>query len=232
MPIEDEKTTGDGPVEQPPARVRISRRQFLMTVGAAGATTVLASTLLAPAQHGGSRTLAEVPPEPETPAHYGSITLPLDVNGQRREVRVEPRTTLLQALRYHLDPPLTGTKEVCDRGHCGACTVDLDGRTVYACMTLAVDAAGKKVTTIEGVAPSPDRLHPIQAAFVDHDAMQCGFCTPGFVMSVRACLAKNPHPTIEDVRHACAGNICRCGAYPHIFDAALDAAGRLNAKGA
>lgn len=239
MPNKDVPDRHDETTESAPQK-RLSRRQFLYAAGAAGATGILGPTILSTA-HPTPENTAHAADDNAAAYHYGTINLTLHVNGEDRPVSVEPRTTLLSALRDHLDPPLTGTKLVCDHGNCGACTVDVDGRTVYACMMLAVDAAGKKITTIEGLArstsPSPSsrresevELHPIQDAFVEHDALQCGFCTPGFIMSVRACLAKNPHPTEDDVRHACAGNLCRCGTYPHVFDAAVDAARRMNGK--
>jgi xanthine dehydrogenase YagT iron-sulfur-binding subunit len=127
-------------------------------------------------------------------------------------------------LRDRLDPPATGAKLVCDAGTCGACTVLLDGRPVYGCMVLAVDAVGKKITTVEGLG-SPENLSPLQAAFVEKDALMCGFCTPGFVVTLSALLAKNPHPSLEQVREGCKGNFCRCGTYPRIFEAALAAGG-------
>jgi len=168
-----------------------------------------------------------------SPVQRGTIRLTLNVNGQKRVAAVEPRTTLLNTLRNHLEPAVTGPKIVCDRGACGACTVEMDGKTVYSCMTLAADAVGKKITTIEGVSPDEDHLHPVQAAFVQHDALMCGFCTPGFVMSVRNYLDKNPRATLAEVQHACAGNVCRCGTYPKVFEAALAAAQTMrNGKGA
>ena len=159
----------------------------------------------------------------------GTITVALDVNGQRHMAKVEPRTTLLSALRHNLDPPLTGPKLVCDMGTCGACTVLLDGRAVYSCLVLAVDAAGKRLTTVEGLG-SPENLNGVQQAFVEHDALMCGFCTPGFVTTVTAYLKKNPNPTLEEVREACKGNFCRCGTYPRVFEAALAAAKDVNRK--
>jgi xanthine dehydrogenase YagT iron-sulfur-binding subunit len=157
----------------------------------------------------------------------GSTTIQLKVNGQLRSVDVEPRTTLLSALRNKLD--VTGCKEVCDRGECGACTVMINGKTVLACMTLAVDAIGKELTTIEGLAMD-GKLDPVQLAFVEKDALMCGFCTPGFVLSVRALLNKNPNPTEADVRAAVAGNTCRCGTYGRVFEAAMAAAKSTNGR--
>ena len=153
--------------------------------------------------------------------------LVLQVNGRRVEVSVEPRITLLEVLRDHLD--LTGTKNVCEMGECGACTVHLDGVARYACLTLALEAVGKRVTTIEGLTPAEGSLHPLQQAFVDKDGLQCGFCTPGQVMTAAALLAKNPSPTHDEIRAAMAGNICRCGAYPKIFEAVAEAAARMRA---
>ncbi len=191
----------------------ISRRFFLgrsavTTVGAGLAEAVLAAAGQAQAQAGGPPTTG---PEP--------APLPLKVNGLEQTVRVEPRTTLAEALRGPLG--LTGTKVACDRGACSACTVWLDGEPVLACMMLAVDVGGRSITTIEGLAKG-ETLHPVQAAFIEHDALQCGFCTPGMVMSCAALTARIPAPTHEDVLAAISGHICRCGAYPHIF-AAMDA---------
>jgi xanthine dehydrogenase YagT iron-sulfur-binding subunit len=145
----------------------------------------------------------------------------LKINGKAVPLNVEPRVTLLGALREHLG--LTGTKLVCDRGACGACTVHLDGKPVTSCMMLAVDARGHEVTTIEGLG-TPASMHPVQAAFVEHDALQCGFCTPGMIMSVAAVVGRNPAVTIDEIKRATAGNICRCGTYTHVFEAALKAA--------
>jgi aerobic-type carbon monoxide dehydrogenase small subunit (CoxS/CutS family) len=141
-------------------------------------------------------------------------------------VQVEPRTTLLNTLRNHLD--LTGAKLVCDRGSCGACTVHVDGKPVYSCMMLAIDAQGKKITTVEGLAKG-GRLTPVQQEMVNKDGYQCGYCTPGFVMSLTALLNENPNPTLDDVKMATSGNICRCGTYPRIFEAALAAAKKKGA---
>ena len=145
----------------------------------------------------------------------------LRVNGSDHHLLIEPRHTLLDTLRDDLH--LTGTKKVCDRGNCGACTVHLDGRTVYSCLTLAVEADGLPVATIEGLA-RPDALDPIQEAFIEMDAFQCGFCTPGQIMSLRALLDENPDPTDDDIQHAVSGNLCRCGAYRNIIRAGRRAA--------
>ncbi|HUI96671.1 MAG TPA: (2Fe-2S)-binding protein [Xanthobacteraceae bacterium] len=150
-----------------------------------------------------------------------AIPITLKVNGAVRTVALTPNTTLAQVLRGPFG--LTGTKIGCGRGACSACTVWLDGVPVASCMTLAVDVGGRAVTTIEGLA-NGDELHPVQAAFIAHDAVQCGFCTPGLIMSAAALLARNPHPTLDHVKAATSGHLCRCGTYPHVFAATLAAA--------
>ncbi len=164
--------------------------------------------------------------DPSAPRRLkGNIRIKLSINGGDETVEIEPRTTLLSAIRNHVDPPLTGTKVVCDRGSCGACTVLMDGTPVYSCMVLAVNAVGKKITTVEGLAQG-DELTPVQQAICDKDAVQCGFCTPGFVMSATALLAENREPTPEQIKHGLSGNLCRCGTYQHMFEAVADAAGK------
>ena len=148
----------------------------------------------------------------------------MNINGNIHHLKVEPRTTLASALRDRLG--MTGTKVVCDRGSCSACTVFVDGKPVNSCMTLALDVGDKEVTTIEGVADG-EQLHPVQEAFIEEDATQCGFCTPGMVMSCVHLLDKNPNPSLDDVKHATRGNLCRCGTYPHVFKAALSAAKKM-----
>ena len=150
----------------------------------------------------------------------GAVDVALEVNGNAVTVHVPPHRTLLDTLRETLG--LTGAKRVCDEGTCGACTVLVDGRPVYSCMTLAVACAERNVETVEGL--SRDGLHPVQQAFIDHDAYQCGFCTPGQIMSCVGLLRDNPSPTSEEVLRAVSGNLCRCGAYPNIVAAALAAA--------
>jgi carbon-monoxide dehydrogenase small subunit len=144
----------------------------------------------------------------------------LTVNGRKVERDIPARMTLAEFLREELD--LTGTKVGCNRGECGSCTVILDGDPVLSCTVLGVEASGKEVLTIEGLA-SEGKLHPIQEAFVEHDALQCGYCTPGMIMSIKALLDKNPNPTTEDVRKSIDGNLCRCGSYPNIIKAAIEA---------
>jgi xanthine dehydrogenase YagT iron-sulfur-binding subunit len=141
---------------------------------------------------------------------------PIRVNGAQHRLEIEPRRTLLDALRTDLG--LTGAKKACDMGNCGACTVQLDGNAVYSCLVLAVDCAGREVTTIEGVGNG--ELHPLQAAFIEADAFQCGYCTPGQIMSLKALFDRRPHPSDEEIERALSGNLCRCGAYQHIVDAA------------
>ena len=193
------------------------RRRFLKGVGVVGAGAALADGLLLRHEREAEAAADEAGPG------AGTLKLTLDINGQKRSANVEPRTTLLSAMRHHLAPPLTGPKLVCDMGTCGACTVLMDGKPVYSCLVLAVDAAGKKLTTVEGLG-APESLSEVQRAFVEHDALMCGFCTPGFVTTVTAYLKKNPNPTLEEVREACKGNFCRCGTYPRVFEAALAAA--------
>jgi xanthine dehydrogenase YagT iron-sulfur-binding subunit len=153
-----------------------------------------------------------------------SVLVRLKVNGREQELRVEPRVSLLDTLRERLG--LTGTKKGCDHGQCGACTVLADDRRVLSCLTLAVQADGKRVTTIEGLTDG-DRLHPMQQAFLDHDALQCGYCTPGQIMSAVACVAEGHVESREQIREYMSGNLCRCGAYQGIAAAIEDAAPKL-----
>src|SRR6202140_3326647 len=148
------------------------------------------------------------------------VIVSLIVNGVARELQLAPRTTLLDALRDHLD--LTGTKKGCDHGQCGACTVLVDGRRINSCLTLAVMKDGAKVTTIEGLAAN-GALHPMQQAFIDHDAFQCGYCTPGQILSAVACVNEGHAKNEDDIREYMSGNLCRCAAYPNIVDAVKQA---------
>ncbi|GAC1356185.1 MAG: hypothetical protein NVSMB3_02200 [Acidobacteriaceae bacterium] len=191
-----------------------SRRGFLKGAGVTAASTVLETAQALAREtrdhvHGGQS------------SGPGAVPITLRVNGQDHAVTVEPRYTLAETLRDGLG--LTGTKVVCDRGSCSACTVWLDKTPSLACMTLAIDAVGREITTIEGMSHG-ETMHPVQAAFVKHDAMQCGFCTPGMVMSCAALLERNANPNLADVKHAISGNLCRCGTYPKIFAATLDVA--------
>ena len=151
----------------------------------------------------------------------GKAPITLLVNGQKRSAEVEPRVTLLEALRNDLD--VTGAKRVCDRATCGACTVIMDGKPVYSCSVLAIEAEGHPITTVEGLMQG-ERLHPIQQAFIDNDAQQCGFCTPGFVVACKAFLDKNPRPTPAEVQRGLGGNLCRCGTYVGVRAAVMQAA--------
>jgi aerobic-type carbon monoxide dehydrogenase small subunit (CoxS/CutS family) len=199
------------PSQDKPGRLfPVTRRRFLqgVTAGAAAAT-------LAP-----EPALAQLQLDEEANAQP-RVPLKLRVNGRTFRLNVEPRWTLLDVLRNQLD--LTGTKRVCDRGECGACTVLADGLTAYSCLMLALDAEGRDITTIEGLSQG-DQLHPIQEAFVRHDALQCGFCTPGMVMASKALLDRNPDPALDDIKAGLAGNLCKCGTYPKIFRAVRDAA--------
>jgi len=170
---------------------------------------------------------AKTPPEPDLAMGPGPAPVTLDVNGQKHQLTIEPRVVLVDALRERLG--LTGTKVVCGRGACGACTVLVDGETMCSCLVLAAEVQGKKITTIEGIA-SDGRLAPIQEAFVAADALQCGFCTSGMVMSCKSLLDRKAKPTREEIRHAVAGNLCRCGTYPHVFEAVERAAGIRTAE--
>jgi len=172
----------------------------------------------------GAGLLVETPAEAAPAAAVSGpaeVPITLQINGKPVKLSVEPRVTLIDALRNYLD--YSGAKKVCDRATCGACTVIMDGKVVYSCTVLAIDAQGKDIQTIEGIAQN-GKLHPVSAAFVDHDAQQCGYCTPGFVMAVKGYLDKHPNPTYEDVQKGLGGNLCRCGTYVGVRKAALQAA--------
>src|SRR5687767_3037065 len=208
--------------ELPPPDVgQVSRRSFLRGLGGSIATTAV---LAAGAESAETTPESQGAPPARGPRLKGVVKVSLNINGETKTADVEPRTTLLNTLRDHLS--LTGAKKICDRGSCGGCTVIADGKPVYSCMMLAVDAQGKKITTVEGLG-TPENMSPVQQAFVENDALMCGFCTPGFVVSCTALLQKNPNPTVSDVKAACAGNICRCGTYPRVFEAALAAARKM-----
>jgi xanthine dehydrogenase YagT iron-sulfur-binding subunit len=201
----------------------VSRRRFLTAVGLGAAAAV------------GDRAVADTPGPVRAGSDGqgpGSLPVTLKVNGETLRLRLEPRVTLLDALRDHTRVDiheyvdLTGAKRVCDRGSCGACTVMLDGKTVYACSVLAIEAQGQEITTIEGVGKD-GKLHPVQEEFVQADGLQCGFCTPGFVMSCVALLGDNSSPDDEEIRRALDGNICRCGTQPRVVEAVQRAAKRV-----
>ena len=193
----------------------VSRRDFLKISGVSAAVPLVSEvSALATADE-----VKELGP--------GKVPVTLSVNGKKLNAQLEPRVTLLDALRDKFE--LTGAKRVCDRGTCGACTVLMDDKPVYSCSVLAIDAQGREITTIESLG-EPGKLHPIQQAFVDHDAQQCGFCTPGFVMATKAFLERNPNPTLEEIKHGLGGNFCRCGTYAGMREAVMQAAKTL--KGA
>ena len=192
-------------------KIKFSRRGFIKGAGVTAATTVLET----------ANALARETQDTDKVQGPDALPVKLHINGREHSVVIEPRDTLAQTLRDNIG--LTGTKVVCDRGSCSACTVWIDKTPALACMTLAIDTTGRKITTIEGLSHG-DTMHPVQAAFVKHDAMQCGFCTPGMVMSCAALLERNPTPNLSDVKHAVSGNLCRCGTYPKVFAATLDLA--------
>lgn len=185
----------------------MNRRSFLTSLGAGA---------VAAASVGGAQAASQ-----EIRAAGETTTITLNINGRRRRILVEPCWTLLFVLRDILG--LTGTKDGCERGECGACTVLIDDEPRYACMTLAVEAEGHEITTVEGLM-NGEALGPVQQAFAEEDGFQCGFCAPGQIMAVEGLLRRNPEPTIDDIRVGVSGNICRCGAYKHIFNSAERAA--------
>jgi xanthine dehydrogenase YagT iron-sulfur-binding subunit len=198
--------------KNPEKKGALSRRDFLR----AGAT--VSGGLLAGQGHA-----VAAPAVPDTPVvGPGETSVSLRINGTANDIQLEPRVTLLDALRNRLD--ITGAKRVCDRGTCGACTVMIDGNPVYSCSVLAIEAQGHDITTIESLS-NGDHFDPVINAFVNNDAQQCGFCTPGFVVACRAFLNKHPHPTLEQVKKGLGGNLCRCGTYHGVEDAVLEAAG-------
>ena len=186
----------------------ITRRDFLRTVGA-GTIEIAVLGAAAPDTKSAPKPASEFVP------------LSLTVNGSKKELEVEPRWTLLYVLRDKLG--LTGAKAGCERGECGSCTVLIDGTARYACMTLALEADGHEITTVEGLMRG-EQLGPVQEAFVQEDGFQCGFCTPGQIMAAEGLLRKNPHPTVDEIRTGMSGNLCRCGAYDHIVKSVQRAA--------
>lgn len=203
-------------------KTTISRRNFLKGVGTGTVAAAVAPTVLIGAENAAEAQNGEA---------ITSATIQLNINAKMYQVEVEPRTTLLTVLRDSSDTSgnrvdLTGAKLICDRGECGGCTVMVDNKPVYACMMLAIDAQGKEITTVEGLAEG-DTLHPVQEAFIQHDALMCGFCTPGFVVSAASLLRENQKPTLEEIKMGLSGNTCRCGTYPFIFDAVETAAQKM-----
>jgi xanthine dehydrogenase YagT iron-sulfur-binding subunit len=207
----------DDDSDSTPQLPKLSRRAFFTGAGASALSVTLAQSV------------AEAAPASPTVMGPEPSSLSLSINGRTVTVQADPATTLAELLRNQLG--MTGTKIGCDRGACSACTVWLDGEVAASCMTLAFDARGRKVTTIEGLSRG-EELHPVQRAFVENDAMQCGFCTPGMVMSCAALVERNPKCTLDDVKQAVSGHLCRCGTYPNVFKATLAAAkGGGKAKG-
>jgi xanthine dehydrogenase YagT iron-sulfur-binding subunit len=199
VPIsEEEKESG---------KLQVSRRDFLKGIG----TGTVAAAMITTA---GPQREAEAAPV----KGIRETAIQTEINGRKYRIAVKAHWTLLDVLRRELG--LTGTKNSCDRGSCGACTVIMDGMAVYACSLLAIEADKRKITTIEGLSDG-EKLHPIQAAFIREDALQCGFCTPAMIMSTKALLDKNPRPSADEVKEALSGTICRCAAYPKIVKAAM-----------
>ena len=191
---------------------KLSRRAFLARAGAAGVVTATASVAVPMA----SATPGEQQAATHEAAIPGTVPIALRVNGETYHLQIDPRATLLDTLRETLH--LTGTKKGCDHGQCGACTVHVNGRRANSCLLFAVMQQNAEITTIEGLG-TPDKMHPVQAAFVEHDGYQCGYCTSGQIMSAAAMLQEPWGPSDSDVREALSGNICRCGAYPNIVAA-------------
>jgi xanthine dehydrogenase YagT iron-sulfur-binding subunit len=189
-----------------------SRRHFISQLAALSAGL----SVVTPIARGAGETTKTDPAPDQSPEESSRVDITLRVNGSTRKLRVDPRVTLLDALRERLD--LVGTKKGCDQGACGACTVLVDGTRVVSCLTLAVMAQGKEITTIEGLAQG-EELHPVQAAFVKCDGFQCGYCTPGQIMSAVGCIREGHIKSDAEIREFMSGNICRCGAYPNIVDA-------------
>jgi xanthine dehydrogenase YagT iron-sulfur-binding subunit len=199
---------------------KLSRRKFLKSMGATsvGIAAVHGEGLVGQMQKAGIL-------EKDNIVGPGLVNIMLTVNGRQIQTAVEPRTTLAEAIRDNLH--LTGTKIGCNRGACGACTVIMDGKAIPSCMTLALDAVGKPIETIEGLEKSADELHPVQEAFIVHDAMQCGFCTSGMIMSSKNLLDHNSNPTLDEIKIAVSGNLCRCATYNHVFKAVASAAEKM-----
>ncbi len=200
-----------------PGNSEFSRRQFIKGTGLAS-VAVSATVLL------GDEVAKAAALPPASGGKWvgpGTVPITLKINGKSHSLEAEPRLTLLDALRDRLD--LTGAKKICDRGVCGSCTVIVDGKPAYSCNLLAIEAQGHEILTIEGIA-ADDELHPVSQAFVNQDAQQCGFCTPGFVMACKAYLDGEKNPTYEGVQKALGGNLCRCGTYMGIRHAVLEAA--------
>ena len=200
--IEDQEKNASG----------VSRREFLKISGLSAAVPLVAGPKMV--QAAGEDVAVHGP---------GKTPMSFSINGKKYSAQLQPRVTLLDALRDSFD--LTGAKRVCDRGECGACTVLLDNKPVYSCTVLAIEAQNRQIATVESLSQG-DRLHPVQQAFVENDAQQCGFCTPGFIVACKAFLDKYPRPTEEQIRYGLSGNLCRCGTYAGIRKAIAQVAGK------
>jgi len=200
----------------------LSRRQFIKGLGGGvvGTATLISTLSSCKVQKSG--------PQGSIIRGPDLVDISFELNGKGYDLQIEPRVTLLDVIRDHLD--YTGTKRVCNQGECGACTVILNGKTVLACAMFAMDAHGAEIETIEGLADG-EELHPVQESFIEHDAMQCGFCTSGFIMSSIALLNENPEPSLTDIKKGVSGNLCRCGTYPHVFKAIDGAAKKMQRGG-
>jgi xanthine dehydrogenase YagT iron-sulfur-binding subunit len=197
-----------------------TRRRFLKKVAGTGAALSLGPGLMGI----GSVEAAETQSAASVTGAIPVASVQLKINGQDHKLEIDPRTTLLDALREHLQ--LTGSKKGCDHGQCGACTVLVNGRRINSCLSLAITHEGDEITTIEGLAKG-DELHPVQAAFLEHDGFQCGYCTPGQICSAVACIAEGHAKSDADIREWMSGNLCRCGAYPNIVAAVKEAQGKM-----
>ncbi len=211
--MKENKKTGEGVP-------RLSRRTFIKSLGVSsvGVVTAKGSGIVGELERTGILGKDKI-------LGPGPVRISLTVNGRPFSVSVEPRTTLAEVIRESLS--LTGTKTGCERGACGACTVLLEGKAVPSCMILALDVSGRSIETIEGLSSRKEELHPIQEAFIEADAMQCGFCTSGMIMSSKGLLDANKNPTLHEIKTAVSGNMCRCGTYPHVFKAVQSAAGKM-----
>jgi xanthine dehydrogenase YagT iron-sulfur-binding subunit len=207
----------------PPDHAPVSRRTFMMSTAATAAIPLAGSAPAAAQAQGPGAALPEALAATASPTR-ATMAMALRVNGSEHRLNLDPRTALLDALREHIG--LVGSKKGCDHGQCGACTVLLDGERVLSCLTLTAQAQGRDVTTIEGLS-APDALHPMQQAFIDNDAFQCGYCTPGQIMSAVACVHEGRATNDDEIREYMSGNLCRCAAYPNIVAAVRQAAPRM-----
>jgi xanthine dehydrogenase YagT iron-sulfur-binding subunit len=219
--LNDSPSSGSPPDTQPGS----SRRHFISRLAAISAGLTVAAPL---SRSAATEEAASEDPFPKLSTEGSLVEISFKVNGDRQKLKVDPRVTLLDAIRDRLD--LTGTKKGCDRGACGACTVHINGRRVLSCLTLALMAQGEEITTVEGLAKG-DELHPVQAAFISCDGFQCGYCTPGQIMSAAGCINEGHTRSETEIQEFMSGNLCRCGAYPNIVDAIKMAAMQMKAGG-